>query len=251
MVTQRTTLRIVGVLVLALLGAGIGYFILEGIAILQSLFELYLIVAGIGGTIAVQLIVWPERFMPKTKRALSAYTSEETDLSFKEWLQNAEKEVIFVAVALITTGYVGKETVRSLITEKRKRLTFLALDPEGKYPPLLDQSLKWENTQGNIRQTLTTLSQLKKELKDEGSLLEIRTYSQLPNVSLVIRDPPVQGENRKPQIRIGNYTHGPDPSMRLVVTVSQDERPDIFQKYWREYETFRDSSSVYSCPIEK
>jgi hypothetical protein len=53
---HKTTLRIVGVLGLALVAAGVGYFqIYGGKSILESLYEIFTLAIGVGGTVCLQL----------------------------------------------------------------------------------------------------------------------------------------------------------------------------------------------------
>jgi len=64
---HRTTLRILGIAIFAILALGIGLFqTIGGKAFVETLYEIFILVIGGLGAIALQLIIWPERFLSKS-----------------------------------------------------------------------------------------------------------------------------------------------------------------------------------------
>jgi len=69
---HKTTLRLVGILALALLLAGIGYFqTYGGKPIVETFYEIFILIIGGVGAIAVQLVIWPEHFLPKSGQLMN------------------------------------------------------------------------------------------------------------------------------------------------------------------------------------
>ena len=62
---HKSTLRVVGILVLVLIGLSIGIAQSAGVSMFQTLFEIFILIIGAAGTLGLQLIIWPERFLPR------------------------------------------------------------------------------------------------------------------------------------------------------------------------------------------
>ena len=64
---HRTTLRVLGITIITVLVLGIGLFqTYGGKSIVETLYEIFILIIGGLGVIAIQLMVWPERFLPKS-----------------------------------------------------------------------------------------------------------------------------------------------------------------------------------------
>ena len=63
---HKTTLKILGLAILIGLGLGIGLFqAYGGKSFVETLYEIFILAIGGLGAIALQMIIWPERFLPK------------------------------------------------------------------------------------------------------------------------------------------------------------------------------------------
>ncbi len=74
---HKIALQTVGVLGFGIIAMVFVLFVFRGISIIVTLFEIFLIVAAIGGTVCFQLVVWPEKFISKKEQERPAPTSRE------------------------------------------------------------------------------------------------------------------------------------------------------------------------------
>ena len=85
---HKTAFRVIGILVIALLLLGIGYFqVYASKSVIETLYEIFILIIGGLGTIAIQLIVWPERFLPK-QSALPIRKEETSQVQESENFKN-------------------------------------------------------------------------------------------------------------------------------------------------------------------
>ena len=78
-VQHGTAIRLLGIVLAILLVTITGIFVYLDRAFIQDLYNLYLVAVGILGTLAIQMVVWPGRFLPKKAlpQMQSALTSDE------------------------------------------------------------------------------------------------------------------------------------------------------------------------------
>ncbi len=76
-VRHGTAIRLLGVVLLILLAALTSIFVYLDRAFIQDLYNLYLVAFGILATIAVQMAIWPQRFVPRPAQLANPLSTEQ------------------------------------------------------------------------------------------------------------------------------------------------------------------------------
>ena len=253
--------RFLGIALLAIIMLVVLVFHLVGVVnLVESATEIAFLIIGVAGALAVQLMVWPERFVkqkqpqtesvsPEGAKGLLVYTKAEVEqkFPFESFVSQVKHggELIIVATSF-AMGRRKTETIKRLIREQNVTVTLLLLAPFplGRGTEKIESTFDWQGLTVEIEQTLVLLCRLKKELKELKERLIIRTYDRAPTLSLVVIDP----ETEDAIMQVGNYVSGTDTSCAFQVIVSKKTRRDVFDRYWSEYLTMRGKcSSPFNC----
>lgn len=263
---HRTTNRILGGLLLGLLLAGFAIFVLEGVSVLVSLFEIYLIIAAIVGTVAIQLIVWPDRFITK-KQELSDEAQRVVKIgktevhlgmvcrakelpSPQDWLEYAKDSVYFCGGSFPYLTQAYNEAITRFAGKKRMR--FLLNDP---LSPIgsgrMNTKEPVKRVQADPLVAISNLNLIRVMAQDRGEKaeFEVKVHDQLPfDMDLIDVD---SDDAPDAFIQIGHYTLGSIPPDRPTLVVSKKQNREVYDILLRHYRTIHDSPNTYdSDPLK-
>lgn len=163
------------------------------------------------------------------------------DAKTLDWLDDVKTEVCVLAVDGGSFAESNFERIKKRINQDDVSFTFLLLNPSSDVLPKAEGTLLSPEAKIGIESQLKRFKNIRKELGNKMSKLEIKTYD-LPIVhSIFIIDP----KTNDGKMTVEYYEYKTEPRDKINVILTKKDNPELFEQYYNSYKYIFENSKTH------